>query len=58
MQGDSEQQSARELRLSRNTARRHLELPEPDRRERWPRRWLVFDSVQPRLEDLLGDWSE
>ena len=58
VEGRSQRQVARELGISRNTVRRYLELPEPVRRERSPRRRPVLDAVQPRLDALLGDWSE
>ena len=56
--GRSQRQVARELGISRNTVRRYLEAPEPVRREGGPRRRPVFDAVQPRLDELLGEWSE
>ena len=51
-------QVARELGISRNTVRRYLELPEPVRPEQGARRRPVLDAVQPRLDELLGEWSE
>lgn len=58
VEGRSRRQVACELGISRNTVRRYLELPAPVRRERGPRRRPVLDAVQPRLDELLSEWSE
>ncbi len=58
VEGRCRRRVARELGISRNTVRRSLEAPEPVRRERGTRRRPVFDAVQPRLDELLSEWSE
>ena len=58
VEGPSQRQVACELGISRNTVRLYLEVPEPVRRESGPRRRQVFDAVQPRLDELLSEWSE
>jgi transposase len=58
IEGLSQRQAAREMGISRNTVRRYLELPEPVRTETEPRRRPVFDRVQPRLDELLDEWSQ
>ena len=57
VEGQSRRQVARELGISRNTVRRYLTLAEPVRVEREPRRKPVLDQVQPRLDELLEEWS-
>jgi transposase len=58
VEGRSRRQVARELGISRNTVRRYLTLAEPVRRERAPRPRPVFERVQPRLDELIAQWSE
>lgn len=44
--------------VSRNTVRRYVdEVSEPVRRESGPRPRPVFELVQPRLEELIEEWS-
>ncbi len=57
VEGKSQRQVARELGISRNTVRRYLTLAEPVRVERSPRRRPVLERVQPRLDELLEEWS-
>ena len=57
VEGLSRRQAAREMGISRNTVRRYLTLAEPVRVEREPRRKLVLERVQPRLDALLEEWS-
>jgi transposase len=46
---------AREMRISRNTVRRYLEVPEPTRVEKAPRGRPVSDRVLPRIEAILAE---
>ncbi len=57
VEGQSQRQVAREMGISRNTVRRYLTQAEPVRVEREPRRKLVLERVQPRLDALLEEWS-
>jgi transposase len=44
--------------ISRNTVKKYLSVPEPVRQELGPRRRPVFEQVQPRLEELIEEWSD
>ncbi len=58
IQGRSRRAVAREMGVSRNTVRRYVdEVSEPVRRENGPRPRPVFELVQPRLDELLEEWS-
>jgi transposase len=57
-EGKSVRQAARELGISRVTARRYLQQDvEPGRRKLSARPSPVLASVEPRLHALLDDWS-
>jgi transposase len=57
VQGRSVRQVAREMRVSRNTVRRYVGVPEPARAEGEPRPRPVLEKVAPRLEELFEEWS-
>ncbi|MYA01800.1 MAG: IS21 family transposase [Chloroflexi bacterium] len=52
----SQRRVAREIRLARDTVRRYLATPVPERHER-QHSSPVLDRVRPRLEQLLEEWS-
>jgi transposase len=55
-EGRSVRSVARELRVSRNTVRKYLQHSEPVRRE-GPRARPVLETVAPRIEEILEEWS-
>ncbi|MDE2891485.1 MAG: IS21 family transposase [Chloroflexota bacterium] len=56
VEGQSQRRVAREMGVARDTVRRYLETPAPERQER-QRSSPVLDRVRPRLEQLLEEWS-
>ncbi|MDE2747096.1 MAG: IS21 family transposase [Chloroflexota bacterium] len=56
VEGQSQRRVAREMGVARDTVRRYLETPAPERQER-QRYSPVLDRVRPRLEQLLEEWS-
>jgi transposase len=56
-EGQSIRRVARELGLSRNTVTKYLDQPEPVRSCRRPRERPVWETVQPRLEELIAEWE-
>ncbi|MDE2967344.1 MAG: IS21 family transposase [Chloroflexota bacterium] len=56
VEGQSQRMVAREMGLARDTVRRYLATPVPERQER-QRASPVLDRVRPRLEQLLEEWS-
>ena len=57
VEGKSERQTAREMRIARDTVRRYLQTPVPEARKR-KRSRPVLERVRPRLEQLIEEWSE
>jgi transposase len=58
VEGLSRRQVAEQLGVSRNTVRKYVSEPEPQRQaERAARRRPVLEKVQGRLEELLAEWS-
>jgi transposase len=49
--------AARELGVSRNTVRKYLGEAVPERKPGAPRRRPVFETVMPRLEALIEEWT-
>jgi len=58
IEGRSRRSVAREMGVSRNTVRKYLRLSEPRRVETQPRARPVLESVAPRLEALMEEWSQ
>lgn len=56
-EGRSFRRVARELGISRNTVAKYLEQSEPVRQRGRPRGRPVWEAVQPRLEELIAEWS-
>lgn len=48
---------AREMGVSRNTVRRYLTVPEPERRVSKARERPVLDAVGAQLEELVEQWG-
>ena len=57
VEGRSQRSVAREMGLARDTGRRSLATPVPERQQR-QRSSPVLDQVRPRLEQLLEEWSQ
>ena len=57
-EGDSQRRVARELGISRNTVKKYMEVSEPRRVVRQPRRKPVLEQVERRLEELVSEWSQ
>jgi transposase len=57
-EGTSQRQVARVMGISRNTVKKYLEVPEPWRMVRHPKRKPVFERVAGRLEELVREWNE
>jgi transposase len=57
-EGASQRRVARDLGISRNTVKKYLEVPEPRRIVRRPKRKPVLERVEGRLAALLSEWSE
>ena len=57
IEGRSRRSVAREMGVSRNTVRKYLRISEPRRLETQPRARPVLESVAPRLEALMEEWS-
>ena len=59
VEGQSQRRVAREMGLARDTVRRYLAtpVPEPQQQQRTRTR-PVLERVQPRLDELLEEWSE
>lgn len=53
----SERAIARRLGIHRHTVRKYLEVSEPVRMERHPRRQPVVSLAGPRMEQLLAEWK-
>lgn len=56
VEGRSIRSTAKEVGVSRNTVRKYLTETEPRRKES-PRAKPVLDSVAPRIDSLLVEWS-
>ncbi|MYB77478.1 MAG: IS21 family transposase [Chloroflexi bacterium] len=56
VEGQSQRRVAREMGVARDTVRRYLATPVPERQQR-QRSSPVLDQVRPRLEQLLEEWS-
>jgi transposase len=56
-QGLSGRAVAQEVGVSRNTVRKYLLQPEPERVETQPRPRPVLDRVRHRIDQILEDWS-
>ena len=56
VEGQSQRRVAREMGLARDTVRRYLATPVPERQQR-RRSSPVLEQVRPRLEQLLDEWS-
>ena len=57
VEGQSQRRVAREMGLARDTVRRYLATPVPERQQR-QRSSPVLEQVRPRLEQLLDEWSQ
>ena len=59
VEGQSQRRVAREMGLARDTVRRYLAtpVPEPQQQQRTRTR-PVLERVQPRLDELIEEWSE
>lgn len=57
VEGVSIRETARSMKVSRNTVRKYLQISEPRRHERTVRRRPVLDVVAPRIETLLKEWK-
>lgn len=57
VEGQSQRRVAREMGLARDTVRRYLATPVPERQQR-RRSSPVLEQVRPRLEQLLDEWSQ
>ena len=56
IEGQSQRRVAREMGVARDTVRRYLETPAPERQRR-RHSSPVLDRARPRLEQLLEEWS-
>ena len=56
VEGQSQRSVAPEMGLARDTVRRYLATPTPNRQQR-QRSSPVLDRVRPELEQLLAEWS-
>jgi transposase len=57
VEGLSIRRVAREIRVSRNTVRKYLQVSEPRREEPEARPRPVLERVRERLEALICDWE-
>jgi transposase len=57
VEGVSQRQAAKQMGMSRNTVKKYVELSEPVVGERRPRKAPVLHKVQPRILELLDEWS-
>ena len=57
VEGQSQRSVTREMGLARDTVRRYLATPVPERQRR-RRSSPVLEQVRPRLEQLLDEWSQ
>lgn len=57
VEGRSRRAVAREMKVSRNTVRRYLQISEPRRIEKGPRARPVLERVAERLAELMDEWS-
>jgi transposase len=58
VEGVSRRQAAEEMGISRNTVRKYVEQSEPIFQRKVQRPRPVLDAIQPRLDELLKDWSQ
>lgn len=57
-EGVSQRRVAQDLGISRNTVRKYLEVPEPRRIVKRPKRKPVLERVEGRLAALVSEWGE
>lgn len=58
VEGHSCRKVARDMGISRNTVRKYTEQSEPVFNGKVERRRPVLETVRPRLDELLEDWSQ
>ncbi len=59
LEGKSIRSVAKEMGVSRNTVAKYLKNPEPTRRvEGKPKCAPVMETVAPRIEEILSEWTE
>jgi len=57
IEGHSLSAVARQMGVSRNTVRKYLKVPQPNRVVRQSKPSPVTDAVAPRIEELLKEWE-
>jgi transposase len=57
VEGHSVSAVARQMGVSRNTVRKYLRVPQPNRVVRQPKPSPVTDAVAPKIEEILKEWE-